>query len=190
MDLCADRAWIAIAFVVIFSAFAGGPSVARSARAEPIAPRVVREYFAEMDRDCSEVGGRPDRRGHRHATYRFDFNGDGHKDWILDDRGFLCLGAQSIYTGHHGNAQVTVFVVRPNGSAFLTFRHGASGVFPPGTRGTRFRVGVGGRLCGQRATNMTPEPQLIRCRRPLIWNVAMHRVEFGPLSEIILDRSR
>ena len=172
--------------MLVYSALELSPGHARKPAVPPLAPRVVRQHFADADHDCRIQRGRPIRRGHRDATYRFDFDGDGRRDWVIDEGKFLCDGAWSIYRGSQGDAQVLVYVVRRNGSAFLAFRHGALGLFH-GANGKRIYIGVGGPLCGQRVTPATSRADMIRCRRPLVWNAAKSRVEFGPLSRILAE---
>jgi hypothetical protein len=152
---------------------------ALAAQPVPVPPQVS-AYAKQMGDSCRQVGGKPG--SSPHLAQRGDLNGDGIADWAIDEGGFDCEGAASLFSGS-GGAQVVVFIATRDGGARKAFEHGAFGMRMEQAGGhTVLWLVVGGPMCGQR--NARSRADMINCDRPLVWDARHRRMEFAPLSRV------
>jgi hypothetical protein len=141
-------------------------------------PEEVAAHMQRMADECKEVGGTP-------LPDRFVEQGifaNRSEFWAIDEGGFHCDGAASLFTGT-GGSQVVVYLSLPNGHAKQIFAKGAYGMAVERTGGfAKLWLGVGGGMCGQKG-NPT-HADMIGCERPLRWDAKTQRLDFAPLSSI------
>jgi hypothetical protein len=155
--------------------FLNQPAVA----AGPI-PQAVAQHAKEMAASCREAGGKPGQSPH--LAQSADLNGDGIPDFAIDEGGFDCQGAASLFSGS-GGSQVLVYLGDPAGVGRLVFQHGAFGMhMENGGSGAVLWLTVGGPLCGQK--NAQSHGDMISCDRPLMWDMRRQRLDFAPLSQM------
>lgn len=166
----------------VIGALFGAMMLAAPARAAVPVPPQVSAYARQMANTCREAGGKPG--PSPHLAQRGDLNGDGLADWAIDEGGFDCEGAETVFTGSGGGgAQIVVFIATRDGGARKAFEHGALGMAMERQGGrTVLWLVVGGPLCGQH--NAQSRADMISCDRPLIWDARRHRLEFAPLSQV------
>jgi hypothetical protein len=152
--------------------------------AEPVPiPREVAAHIEGMKQSCRQLGCTPIA---PKDTFLIgaDLKGDGLIDWVIDEGGFNCDGAWSIFSGS-GGAQVYVFAGMSRNNARQSFVHGAYGMRleRESVRGRQILwLTVGGKLCGR--SDPPSNAEAIHCERSLIWNKTTKRFEFAPLSTI------
>jgi len=150
------------------------------AASDPI-PQAVAAYIDDMKQTCEDSGGTPIAPA---KTFLLSghFRDAAHLDWAIDEGGFNCQGAQSIFSGS-GGAQVTVFDSSPGEGASQAFQHGAYGMrVEHRSSGDVLWLNVGGPLCGQ--SGSPSHADSIECKRPLLWTKTGQEFEFAPLSII------
>lgn len=139
-------------------------------------PTAVRAVVQGMDEDCTSNDGRP---GDKSGLLRTaDLNGDGVRDWVMDDMAYVCDGSISLFSGS-GGGQVTVWAGRRDGTVSDPAYFGSFGSV---LADNRLWLTVGGPLCGQRVTDRMSRSEYTSCERPVAWTGA--RFEMAPISEI------
>jgi hypothetical protein len=86
-------------------------------------PKDVAAHIAEMDKQCRDSGGQPDRSRAFKSSFNVDpaglveraFAKGGTEVWVLDEGKYQCDGASSLFSGS-GGAQVIVFARLNDGS--------------------------------------------------------------------------
>jgi len=140
-------------------------------------PEEVAAHMRDMTDACKQVDGTP-------LPAAFVEHGnlaDGLEFWSINEGGFRCDGAASLFSGS-GGSQVVVYLSLPNGHAKQVFARGAEGMAIERTgRSAKLWIGVGGPLCGQEG-NPT-RAQAISCDRPLRWDANAQKLDFAPLSQ-------
>ena len=148
-------------------------------------PKEVAAHMRHMADDCKQTGGTP----LPHTFVERGILADGLEFWAINEGGFECDGAASLFSGS-GGSQVVVYLSVPNGHARQVFAHGAYGMTME--RSGKFSillVGVGGQLCGHQGTSTHADA--ISCDRPLRWDASSKKLDFAPLSQArITDRLR
>jgi hypothetical protein len=144
-------------------------------------PPEVSAHIEDMKKECRQFGGSPTEPADSFLISA-DLNGDGQTDWAIDEAGFNCDGAASIFGGS-GGSQIYVFAGIAGNRARQAFMNGAYGMRVEGTAGhARLWLTVGGELCGQ--TGSFSHAEAIACERPLAWNKLTKQFEFAPLAAI------
>lgn len=145
-------------------------------------PSAVQKEVGEMAKMCREVGGKPAKSPELLTVA--DLTGDGVPDYVIDQAGFRCDGAASLFSSA-GGSQVSAYVGTADGQAFQAFSTAAFGVqIDQGSRPARLQVIVGGPMCGQRVAANTPRAALKSCWRPVDWNAKVRKLQFAPVSQV------
>lgn len=145
-------------------------------------PVAVQKELADMAKTCREVGGKPMKSPD--LLLVADLTGDGLPDYVIDQGGFNCEGAASLFSGS-GGSQMSAYVGTPDGQAFQAFASGSFGVkLDKEAKPTKLHVVVGGQLCGQRVTANMARSDHKSCWRPVNWNAKHRKMEFAPVSQV------
>lgn len=143
-------------------------------------PAQVATYARQMAETCQQAGGKPG--ASPNLAQRGDLNGDGITDWAIDEGGFDCEGAPSLFGGT-GGSQVVVFIGTPNGGTRQVFEHGAFGMrMERAGHGEVLWLVVGGPMCGQQKARSRAD--MMACDRPLVWDAQRGRMDFAPISQV------
>jgi hypothetical protein len=150
---------------------------------EPDLPATIRKDIEGLERSCREAGGQPtDSPG---ALLVADLTGDGLVDYAIDQGGFVCRGAASIFSGS-GGSEVTVYVSTSGSDAVRVFSQGSHGLkLDKGVRPARLYLQVAGVLCGQRDALKVARAEQVFCWRPLSWSQQTQRMDFLPVSQAL-----
>lgn len=153
-------------------------------RAPKQMPIAVQRYIAGLADECKGYGGKP---GKSPALIDLaDLNGDGMLDYIIDKGAFNCdgAGASAMSNGQSGS-DLTVFVGTADGNATQAYTASVYGAeLDKTTHPPTLWVAVSGKLCGQKNADKLPVASLKGCKRPLAWNAAQRRFDYGPPSQI------
>lgn len=166
---------ISTAVIAVFCAL--GPAYAASV---PL-PQEVAAHIEDMKHSCREEGGTP-LPPEKTFLVSGDLTGKGTTDWAIDEAGFNCDGASSIFGGS-GGSQVYVFIGITGNRARQAFQQGADGMrlTRRGKHDTLWLT-VGGPLCGQ--SGELSHADSVACERPLVWNEAAQKFDFAPFSAV------
>lgn len=144
--------------------------------AGPALPAPVAGALAELEKTCTEAGGRPSTTV---AVKTTDLDGDGRADFILDASSISCQGAAAAFGDR--DKPVQVFLSDGAGGARLAYSDTAYSVKLEG-QGPAARVWLllAGEECGKEKARFFTEESY--CDRPLVWNENTKKVELAPLS--------
>lgn len=139
-------------------------------------PDPVALHVKEMNAFCTDVHGKPVA-GPRIEHGRL---GGGQEFWALDEAGFQCDGAASLFSGS-GGSQILVYAAPSGRPPKQVFESGAYGmtIEPDGDR-SRIWIKVGGELCGQ--TGEVVHATMMACDRSLEWDAKGEELTFASLS--------
>lgn len=157
------------------------PAHAQQPQANPLAgaPKAVLGFVKELEGLCRAEGGTPDPDSYPNVVKRHDFDGDGVQDWYITQNGFVCL---EVSRGRLSDPEIlsAIFIERPGGAAIKAFSQDNYGLHRIERGGvvTPY-LWVDAPACG-------PKVQT-GCLRSLRWNAATQKLNFGPLSEMILS---
>ncbi|WP_227817530.1 hypothetical protein [Nitrogeniibacter aestuarii] len=172
---------ISLSRSLLMTAFIVVPATAQTqSPALPPLPLQVKSKVQEMIRACQAVGAQPDRSPE--LIHAADLTNDGIDDFVVNEGGFVCKGAASLFSGS-GGSQATVFVSRGDGQASDVFSAGHGGVqIDRSTTPATALLMVGGPLCGQKKAVSRAEATF--CWRPLLWNAKTRTMDFAPVAQI------
>lgn len=140
-------------------------------------PEPVAHHVHEMEEMCHQVHGvtvEGPTIEHGHLV-------DGPEFWTVDEAGFQCRGAESLFAGSFGS-QVSVYIPlskNPTKPVFNSFAYGLS-IEHVGDQ-SKLWIAVGGDLCGQ--TGKWTHGSMIGCERSLKWDADSETLKYAPLSE-------
>jgi hypothetical protein len=148
---------------------------ASGARAQGL-PTVVRTAIQGMDGDCRDAGGTPgDKAG---LLKSGDWNGDGVRDWALDEAAYVCDGSAGLFSGSAGGS-VDVYAGLAGGAVSEPVYFSAFGAE---LDAGRLWLSVEGADCGQTNTARIAHVDYIHCDRTIAW--VGGKFAFAPLSVV------
>lgn len=126
-------------------------------------PQAVRAAVQDMDETCRSSGGVPgDKAG---LLKSGDWNGDGVRDWALDEAAYICDGAAGLFSGS-GGGSVDVWAGGAGGGVSEAVYFSAFGAE---LDAGRLWLSVEGAACGQANTARIAHVDYIHCDRTIAW---------------------
>lgn len=132
-------------------------------------PKSLQNEIANAGEFCRENQGRFSLA--EHTVRSADLNGDSLPDYVLDESGYQCQGAEQLFSGT-GGSQVSIWISDSAGKAVVAFVHSAFGSGIEAGSPARAYLTVGGKLCGNTQSDET------RCQRPLQWQADRQEFDF------------
>ncbi|CAN5120493.1 hypothetical protein BH10PSE2_BH10PSE2_23340 [soil metagenome] len=159
-----------LAMGIVFAMTAGSGVLAQGM------PQAVRSAVQDMDQSCREAQGTPgDKSG---LIKSADWNGDGVRDWALDEIAYVCTGSAGLFSGSAGGAIDVWAGTAGGGVAEPAYFSGFGATLDAG----KLWLSVEGMSCGQTNTDRIAHVDYRHCERSLAWDG--RKFVLAPLSEV------